>query len=161
MTDEPETEGNAMKVQETVRRETINIAVGTAVLTGVMLAVFALLGRMNVPVILGAVLGCCVAVLDFFLLGLTVQSAAELQATLPAAPAQTDEDGEQPESQEQQEVSKQIRRKMQLSQMGRMLMMVAAAVLGAAAPCFDLFAVVIPFLFPKTVIYARTLLQKK
>lgn len=65
-----------MKVQETIRRETIRIAAGTIILTGVMLLIFALLGKMNAAVILGAVLGCCVAVLDFFLLGLTVQSAA-------------------------------------------------------------------------------------
>ena len=150
-----------MKVQETIRRETINVAAGTIALTGVMLIVFAVLGKMDMAVILGAVLGACTAILDFFLLGLTVQSAAELQATVPPEPETVDEDGQTVDSQAQQTVSKQIRRRIQLSQMGRMVMMIAVAALGALTSPFNLVAVVVPFLFPKTVIYARTLLQKK
>lgn len=151
-----------MKVQETIRRETSKIGIGTVILTGVMLLIFALLGKMDYTVILGALLGCVVAVLDFFLLGLTVQSAAELQATVPTAPRSEDDEEQQPvETEEQRAVSKQIRQKMQMSQMGRMLMMVVCGGLGALAPCFNLIATVLPLLFPKTVIYARTLLEKK
>lgn len=151
-----------MKVQETVKRETLNIAAGTLILTGVMLLVFAILGKMDVTVILGGVLGCVAAVADFFLLGLTVQGAAALQAQLPASkPEDVDENGEPIQTEEQRAVLQKIRQKMQLSQMGRMVMLVAVAALGAVAPCFHLVATVVPFLFPKAVIYARTLLQKK
>lgn len=150
-----------MKVQETIRRETVKVGTGTLILTGVMLLVFALLGRLDHTVILGAVLGCGVAVLDFFLLGLTVQSAAELQAKVPAAPKSDDENEAPVETEEQRAVSKQIRQKMQMSQMGRMFMMIVCAGLGAAVPCFSLVATVLPLLFPKTVIYARQLLEKK
>ena len=44
-------------------------------MTAVMLLVFLLLGRLTLPVVLGALLGACFAVLNFFLLGLTVQGA--------------------------------------------------------------------------------------
>ena len=151
-----------MKVQETVKRETLNIAAGTVILTGVMLLVFAILGKMDVAVILGGVLGCAAAVLDFFLLGLTVQGAAAMQAQLPASKTEdVDENGEPIQTEEQRAVLQKIRQKMQLSQMGRMVMLVAVAAVGAVAPCFHLVATVVPFLFPKAVIYVRTLLQKK
>lgn len=73
-----------------------------------------------------------------------------------------EEEGAEPaESEQQTAVNRQIRRKMQLSQMGRLLMMAVCAGAGALAPCFDLVATVLPLLFPKTVIFIRTLLEKK
>lgn len=62
-----------MKLQPAVKKETAHIALGVAVGVAVMLAVFALLGRFDYTVALGGVLGGAVAVLNFLLLGLTVQ----------------------------------------------------------------------------------------
>lgn len=148
-----------MKIQETVKRETIRIAGGTLVLTGIMLLVFVMLQQMAWAVLFGALIGCFAAVLDFFLLGLTVQKATELQATIPPQPMS--EEGEEPEiSQEQKEVSAKIRKKVQLSHTGRMLMLIAFAALGLL-PQINLAALVIPMLFPKIVIHALNLLPKK
>ena len=50
-----------IKVQPAVRKETLRIAAGTAVLTAVMLVVFALLGKFDLSVLLGAILGYAAA----------------------------------------------------------------------------------------------------
>lgn len=66
-----------MKPQEAVLRETKHIALGTLILTAAMLAVFAALGRFAWSVLFGALYGGALAVLNFFLLGMTVQRIAE------------------------------------------------------------------------------------
>lgn len=66
-----------MHVDETVRRETIRVAMGTCVLSVLMLAVYLIGGWFNYTVLLGAVWGTCFAVLNFFLLGMSVQRASE------------------------------------------------------------------------------------
>lgn len=66
-----------MKPQEAVIKETKHIAIGTLILSAAMLAVFALAGRFEMMVLLGALYGCALAVGNFFLLGLTVQRVAE------------------------------------------------------------------------------------
>lgn len=159
-----------MKVQQTILKETQAIAVGTAILTAVMVGVFALLGKFDAAVLLGAVLGFTVAVLDFFLLGLTVQKAAAMQAAHPIAKA----DNEEEENREREpgsfgdddapapadpETAAAIRRHVQLSYFGRRAMMIAFAALGLT-PWFSLPAVVLPLLFPKMVIMVRTALGK-
>ena len=55
-----------MRVQPAVKKETLHIAAGTGLMTAVMLLVFLLLGRLTLPVVLGALLGACFAVLNFF-----------------------------------------------------------------------------------------------
>ena len=66
-----------MKIQPAVRTETVRIAMGTAFFSLVMLLVFALLDRLDVTVVLGTLLGAGAAVLNFFLMALSVQRAAE------------------------------------------------------------------------------------
>ena len=65
-----------MKISSAVKTETLHIAAGTGILTVVMTAVFFVIGRFSLPVLWGALLGGGAAVLNFFLLGLTVQRAA-------------------------------------------------------------------------------------
>ena len=65
-----------MKIQEATKRETLHIAAGTLAFSAVMNGVFALLGRWDLTVLWGTLLGGGFAVLNFFLLGLTVQKMA-------------------------------------------------------------------------------------
>ncbi len=65
-----------MQIDETVKKETLRIAAGTGVLSALMLAVFLLLKRFDITVLLGALWGSSIAVLNFFLLGLSVQKAS-------------------------------------------------------------------------------------
>ena len=66
-----------MKLSPAVKQETLHIAEGTAVGVVLMLAVFALLHKLSLWVVFSGVLGGILAVLNFFLLGLTVQKVAQ------------------------------------------------------------------------------------
>ena len=70
-----------MKLQDAVRKTTRTIAVGTILLSVVMVGVFALLNRFDWTVVTGAVWGAVFAVLNFFLMAVSVQSAADLAAS--------------------------------------------------------------------------------
>ena len=63
-----------MKISAAVKKETGHIALGVAALTAVMLAIFWIFGAMDASVLWGALLGSGYAVLNFFLLGITVQN---------------------------------------------------------------------------------------
>ena len=119
-----------MKVDETVRRETGYIALGVAVLSVAMEAVYVLIGRWDYTVLCGNLLGAAAAVLNFFLMGLTVQKAVLL---------------------EEKDAAAYIR----ASQMLRNLMVALFLVAAAAIPCFSLISAAIPLFFPRIVILIR------
>ena len=151
-----------MKVQPTVRKETMRIAKGTIILSVVMLLVFALLKRFDYTVLLGAVMGTSVAILNFFLMALSVQKAAELMngVEMPPEPDEEEEDDGKDHTPPVPEIA-QAKQKMQLSYTGRMLMMGAAGILGLTLPCFHAVATVVPFLFPRLIIFIWNFTQNK
>ena len=111
-----------MKLSPAILKETKHIAIGVLIGDVLMLAVFALLKRLDYTVILGALLGSAAAVLNFFVMGVRAQRAM------------ADPD--------------RARIIIQRSYTTRMLLMVAVMAVGVAAPCFHVVAVVIPFLLP-------------
>lgn len=121
-----------MKISPSVRKETGHIALGVCIGSAVMLAVFLLLGKLNYTVVLGALLGSAGAILNFFCMCLSCQRAVN------------DPDRAQ-----------LIVRK---SYTTRMLAMVVVMIIGYAAPCFHVVAVVVPFLLPALTIKAMQLL---
>ena len=118
------------KIDATVRKETLFIAAFTLIFSAVMELVFLLLGYWSYKVALGNLLGFTAAVLNFFLMGYTVQEAVLL-----------DEEG--------------ARKKIRLSQSLRMLMLVGFAAAGCIFKCFDPIAVLLPLLFPRIAILFR------
>ncbi len=125
-----------MKIDETVRRETTYVAVGTLILSALMESVFLLTGNWNYTVLLGNLLGGGAAVLNFFLLGLTVQSAVVQDEKAAAS-------------------------KMKASQSLRLLVLFVIAVIGVVLPCFQMWAVLISLFFPRIVIMCRSFALKK
>jgi uncharacterized membrane protein YgdD (TMEM256/DUF423 family) len=126
------------KLQPASREEVSHIAVGSLVCAAVMVAVFALLGvfgvvRFNYTVILAALVGTGVAVLNFALMCLMVQNAVSL----------SDE--------------KKIRASVQASYNGRMLFQGIWCLLAFLLPCFQVVAGILPLLFPRLVIFYRQL----
>ena len=119
-----------------VRRETLRIALGTLILSAVMEAVFLLLGKWDPTVLLGNLLGAFTAVLNFFLMSVTVTKCIGLTEDKAALRIRT-------------------------SQMGRLFMQGAFAAVGALLPCFNTVAVLIPLLFPSIVIVFIRLLEGK
>lgn len=123
-----------MKIQEATRRETAHIALGVLAFSAVMNFVFLLLGHWDITVLWGNLLGGGFAVLNFFLLGLSIQKLA----------AAADE--------------KRGRAALQLSYSTRMLATVLVAALAVALPCFCWPAAVIPLFFPRLTIFAMQLM---
>ncbi len=119
------------KLQPAIKKETLRVSFYTAVGLILMFAVFAVLHffvNENIPfdykVLLGGVGGGLVAILNFFLMCVTVQQVAN-----------TEDDGE----------ARKIMKTSYTKRMGFQLMWMVVAV---AAPCFFWAAGLFPLLFP-------------
>ncbi len=126
-----------MKIQKAVRDETAHIALGVLVLSLVMQGIFLVLGQWDYTVVLGNLLGGGYAILNFFVLGLTVQKVAG--------------DGDE----------KRGKNLMQFSYSARMFVTMMVALLGMMAPVFHWVAVVAPLLFPRVTIFVMGLMGNK
>lgn len=124
-----------MRIDPAVKKETLYILGTSILLSVVMELIFWLAGHMDYTVPLGNLLGVGISVLNFFLMGLTIQKSIGLD-------------------------EKAASDKLKLSQMLRMLMVIALAAVGAGLPCFHALAVVIPLFFPRIAIAFRPLLDK-
>lgn len=119
------------KIAPAVKKETKRVAVMTAIGVVIMIVVFGLLHLIwpdyipfDYTVFLGGIGGGIVAVINFFLMGLTVQDVANT----------TDEDA--------------ARAKMRASYMRRSSLQLLWAVVAIIAPCFQFMAGILPILFP-------------
>ncbi len=124
------------KVDDTVRRESVYIAVCIIIGSVLMESVFLILGKWNITVLLGNILSGLAAGLNFFLMGLTVQRAVA-------------------ENEKRAAVS------MRLSQTLRLFMLFAFAAVGVALPCFNSASSLIPLFFPRIAIALRPLFNGK
>lgn len=129
---------NFPKPQETVLRETKRIAVGVFSMLAIMLIVYAALGRFSLAVLLGGLIGALYAVLNFLLLGMTVQKVAEMR-------------------EENEELA---RMQMKSSYNMRMVIMILLIVVAFALPFVDGLACMIPMLFPRLTIFVLQLTGK-
>lgn len=154
-----------MKVQAAVRNETKKIALGVCFFAAVMLIIFLVLGSFNYSVLLGAVLGCCAAVGNFFLMALTVQQAAEQMHGMELPPEENAQEDLEEENQDEKKplLSNQARlakRKVQKSYYSRMLLLCGVAILAVTLPCFDPIASLLPLIFPRFVILLDSFLHR-
>lgn len=67
-----------MKVNEVVKRETKNIAIGIILCSIITQIGFLVLGQYSFAVLLGSIYGGAISLLNFFLMGLTVQKIADM-----------------------------------------------------------------------------------
>lgn len=118
------------KVETAVKRETLYIGVSVVIMSALMEAVFLIIGKWGLPVLCGNLLGGTVAVMNFFLMGLTVQKAVSAD-------------------------EKQARTFMATSRNYRMMMMLVVVVIAGVVPFISLIATVISLLFPRIAILAR------
>ena len=138
-----------------------------------MVLVFLLVRKFDYTVLLGAIWGTFAAVLNFFLMALSVQRMAEAMSgvSLPyyeEKDAQAEDADHVPKKDEpKKDISaevpeiKQAKRRMQASYTGRMLLMGAAGILGILLPFFHSLAALLPFLFPQFVVVANKLIIRK
>lgn len=125
-----------IELDKTVKRETLYIASAVVVMSALMQSVFLIINRWDYTVLLGNILSAAVAVLNFLLMGLTVQSAVKKDEKAAA-------------------------NLMKLSQSLRSFMLLAAAVIGAALPVFNLWTTLIPLFFPRIAVALRPLFNKR
>ena len=128
-----EEEGHSVqgeKPQQSIVKETKRIGVGTVIMLVVMLAVYAVLGKFTVGVLLGGLLGSAYAIFNFFMLGMTLQKAASM----------TDQ--------------QMAHMKVRSSYSTRMIGMLVLAVVAFALPFVEGIPCLIALLFPRATIFA-------
>lgn len=122
-----------MKLQPAVKKTVRLLSLGCGICLAIMLAVFGVLHLLGLisfdyTVILGGLAGTGIAVLNFVLMCLTVQAAAQI------------------------EDKKRMKSKLQLSYNGRMILQAGWVVAAFLLPCFQPVAAALPLLFPSVVI---------
>lgn len=133
-----------MRVQETVKKESLQIAVQSGIATLIMWICIFILHHFipekvsfDYRVILSGLLGTVVAVMNFLLMGITVQSVLSV---------------------ENQEEAYQ---RMRLSYRKRTLLQLLWIILAVVAPCFQAVAGIVPLLFPGGILRIRGILEWK
>ena len=123
------------KIDPIIRRETTYIGIWVLIFSMLMQAVFLILRRWDYTVLLGNMLTGGAAVLNFFLMGLTVQSVLGKE-------------------------EKEAKRAIRVSQLYRNLLMLVLIALGVLLPCFNTWAAVIAVFFPRIAILLRPLFDR-
>ena len=124
------------KIDGVVAKETRYIAGITIILSILMEAVFLIIGMWSYKVLSGNILGAAVAVVNFLLMGITVQNAV-----------QKDE--------------KDAATLMKVSQMLRNLMLLITALLAFLLPFINPAAAIIPLFFPRIAIFLIPVRDRK
>ena len=124
------------KIDKTVKKETLYIAVFSVILSALMQAVFLVIGKWDYTVLLGNLLSLAVSVLNFFLMGVTVQNATAKD-------------------------EKQAANTMKLSQSFRMIMIFITALVGVLLNCFNTITVLVPLFFTRIAVMFRPVIDKK
>ncbi len=123
-----------MKANEIVVKETLYIAVCSAVLSLLLQAVFVIAGSWTLSVLFGNLWGVFVTITNFFLMGISLQKAVE----------------------KDEEEAKKI---MRTSQSLRILLMFILIVFGVVMPWFSKIAVIIPLFFTRVAVALRPLME--
>lgn len=123
------------KVDPTVLKETRYIAMTVLILSALMQAVFLIIGRWDYTVLLGNLYAAVLAVGNFFLMGLTVQHCLTMEPD-------------------------DAKKRMKLSQQGRLMLLLVFCMIGAALPCFHTVALLVPQFFPRIGVTVRGLTMK-
>lgn len=113
-------------------KETRYIASFVLIFSVLTQAIFLIIGKWDYTVLLGNILSGGVAIMNFFLMGITVQSAVNKE-------------------------DKEARGTMKMSQSLRTLLLFAAAALGVLLPCFHTVTSLIPLFFPRIAIAFKPL----
>ncbi len=130
-----------MKVDKVVKKETINIAIGILICSVITQFIFLIIGRYSLGVLLGSVYGGAVVLLNFFLMGLTVQNATKIA--------------------DQKEAKKRIQFSYSMRQLGLFLLIGAGMYIATTSGVFHWFPILISIIYPRIIIAAETMYEKK
>lgn len=129
-----------MKSKNTAFRETASVAIGQVLCTAAMIAVFALVGKYSLSVLLGGLLGAAVATANFFIMSFVANLAADKAEAQDVAGGQ---------------------KLIHLSYLGRMIGMFLVLILCAKSGYFHPLALVLPLAFNRPILTIAELFKKK
>ena len=124
------------KINKTVLRETKYIAFTVIILSIFMQLIFIGLEKWDITVLLGNLLSGIISILNFLLMGLTIQKVV------------SSKDGN-------------TRNVIRLSESLRTLMVLLAMIFGVVFPCFNTVTALVPLFFPRIAIIFRPLFGGK
>ncbi len=125
-----------LKISSAVKNETLYIAYFCVILSVLMQSVFIFLNKWTYTVLLGNLFSMAAAILNFFVMGLTVQKAVTLEEC-------------------------DARKLMRSSQSIRKAGIFVAVVIGVVAPIFNTIAVIVPLFFPRIAVSFRPFIKDK
>lgn len=137
------------KPDKTVLGQTARVALGVIAMVAVMLAIYAILGKLRLPVVLGGVYAGALGVANFFVMGLMVQGITERMAE------------KQRSDEEIADLTLQMSNRMKLSYNLRMIALFALLTLGIAVLHFDALATILAAVFPSIVIRVLQIVEAK
>ena len=123
------------KIDDAVLKETKYIALWTLIFSVLMQAVFLIIGKWDYTVLLGNLLSAVTCILNFFLMGLSIQKALTMD-------------------------EKDAKNHMKTSSTVRRLGVVVITVIGVVLPVCNIWAVIIPLIFPSIAIRTRLIWDK-
>ncbi len=123
------------RIDATVIKETKYVAVFVTILSAVMQAIFLVIGKWDYTVLLGNLLSGVAGVINFFLMGVTVQKAVLKDV-------------------------KDAKAAMKVSKTYRTLFLAVVLVIGFTAPCFNKWATLMAILFPRIAVGFRAVIKR-
>ena len=124
------------KIDPTIKKETRYIALTVLILSALMEAVYLVIGKWGLPVLFGNLLGGSVGILNFFLMGLGLQSALN-----------KDEKG--------------AKATVSFSHTMRFLLMAAVIVISVLVDAIWIVPTVLSLFFPSVGVYLKSFIIKK
>ena len=156
------------------KKEALILTVGEIIVSAVTVAVYLLIKKYDYTVLLGAALGCVLAIANFIFLSVSVNRAvdraieSEEFEKLKAAAREKQESGEDDEQEENGDAARfaqqnqmQIQNAVKLSYAVRTASMIAALVLAFITKKFDIIATVVPLLMFRPILTAAVMLGRK
>ena len=129
-----------MESKKLIIRQTMLIALGQLVCCGIMTALFSAAGKYQTSVLLGAAVGAALATLNFFIMAMAANFAAD------KAEAQDVKGGQM---------------LIQMSYMGRLIGLFAILAVCAKSGFFNPLALVLPLAFTRPILTITELFKKK
>ena len=123
------------QIDAVVLKETKYIAFWVLLFSILLQAVFLIVGKWDITVLLGTILSGALGVLNFFLMGLSVQKALTKD-------------------------EKEAKTIMKLSQTYRTLLLLAVLAIGVSLSCFNTWALLISIFFPRVAAGIRPYVKK-
>lgn len=129
-----------MKSRKMYFQQSAAVAVGQAVCVAAMIGIFALLGKFDMSVLWGGIAGGVLAFANFFFMSLFANLAADKAEAQDVAGGQ---------------------KLIQMSYMGRLLVLFAVLVFCARTEVFHLLALVLPLAFTRPILFVSESFHKK